>query len=76
MEDTPMVMVYILLSITRSKSWVFRYQFKGKRRDMGLGGYPFISLKARQLRDLQKVRVNEGIDPLKERDETVFRNLN
>ena len=68
--------LYLIVNHKGSKSWVFRYQFKGKRRDMGLGGYPFISLKkARQLRDLQKVRVNEGIDPLKERDENRLQKL-
>ena len=27
-----------------SKSWVFRFQLDGRRRDMGLGPYPDISL--------------------------------
>ena len=27
-----------------AKSWVFRFQLDGKRRDMGLGPYPDISL--------------------------------
>ena len=68
--------LYLIVNHKGSKSWVFRYQFMGKRRDMGLGGYPFISLKkARQLRDLQKVKVNEGIDPLKERDENRLQKL-
>ena len=32
-----------------SKAWVFRFQLDGKRRDMGLGPYPGISLaEARQ----------------------------
>jgi hypothetical protein len=32
-----------------SKAWVFRFQLNGKRRDMGLGSYPDISLaEARQ----------------------------
>ena len=37
--------LYLIVNHKGSKSWVFRYQFMGKRRDMGLGGYPFISLK-------------------------------
>lgn len=28
-----------------SKSWVLRYQVGGKRRDLGLGGYPGVSLQ-------------------------------
>ncbi len=68
--------LYLVVNHKGSKSWVFRYQFKGKRRDMGLGGYPFISLKkVRQLRDLQKVKVNQGFDPLKERDEERLQKL-
>ena len=62
--------LYLLVSESGFKSWVFRYQIFGKRKDMGLGGYPLISLKrARLLRDEQKVKVNQGIDPLKQRDQ-------
>ena len=32
--------LYLRVSPTGSKSWVFRFQFDGKRRDMGLGPYP------------------------------------
>ena len=32
-----------------SRSWVLRYQLNGKRRDMGLGPYPEVTLaKARE----------------------------
>ncbi len=27
-----------------AKSWISQYRFGGKRRDMGLGGYPSLSL--------------------------------
>ena len=30
----------------QSKSWVYRYQLKKKRRKIGFGPYPVISLKA------------------------------
>src|ERR1700686_1690348 len=48
-----------------AKSWVFRFQLDGKRRDMGLGPFPDISLaeargKATERRKLR----HEGIDPL------------
>src|SRR5215472_13902162 len=36
--------LYLRVSRTGSKSWVFRFQLDGKRRDMGLGPYPEISL--------------------------------
>src|SRR3954447_4273740 len=51
-----------------SRSWVLRYQMAGRRRDMGLGPYPEITLarareKAMEARRLAK----EGRDPLAER---------
>jgi hypothetical protein len=36
--------LYLRVSATGAKSWVFRFQLDGKRRDMGLGPYPDISL--------------------------------
>jgi integrase len=48
-----------------SKSWVFRFQLDGKRRDMGLGPYPDISLAEarRKATECRKQR-HDGIDPL------------
>jgi integrase len=37
--------LYLLIGPSGGKSWMFRYQFANKRRRMGLGGYPDISLK-------------------------------
>jgi integrase len=50
------------------KSWLFRYSFEKKPREMGLGPYPRVSLaeareKARQQRNI----LRQGIDPLAER---------
>jgi len=47
---------------------VLRYEFAGRRRDMGLGGYPEVALakawdKARDARD----KLRAGIDPIDER---------
>ena len=36
--------LYLRVSATGAKSWVFRFQLDGKRRDMGLGPFPDISL--------------------------------
>jgi hypothetical protein len=52
-----------------TKSWVFRYRFDGKRRDMGLGPVRTISLveareRARQIRQ----QLIQNIDPLSARD--------
>jgi integrase len=48
-----------------AKSWVFRFQLDGKRRDMGLGPYPDISLAEarRRATEHRKLR-HDGIDPL------------
>ena len=51
-----------------AKSWVLRVLIGNKRRDMGLGGYPGVTLavareKARQAREL----IEQGIDPILER---------
>lgn len=49
--------------------WVFRFTIHGRRREMGLGGYPVVSLKeARETAtELRKV-VHAGKDPIKERE--------
>jgi len=48
-----------------SKAWVFRFQLDGKRRDMGLGPYPDISLaEARQRATECRKQRHDGIDPL------------
>ena len=52
----------------QSKSWVYRFQLDGKRRDMGLGKYPTISLsEARKLRDNAAKLISSGIDPIEYR---------
>ncbi|HEU0215363.1 MAG TPA: Arm DNA-binding domain-containing protein, partial [Stellaceae bacterium] len=41
--------LYLRCTASGGKSWVFRFQIGGKRRDMGLGPYPEVSLaKARE----------------------------
>jgi hypothetical protein len=48
-----------------AKSWVFRFQLDGKRRDMGLGPYPDISLaEARRRAAEHRNRCRDGIDPI------------
>lgn len=53
---------------SHAKSWVLRVMVGGKRRKMGLGGFPQISLarareKALQARDL----IESGVDPIDQR---------
>ena len=51
-----------------SKSWIQRIAIAGKRRDIGLGGWPVVSLaKARQRAFANRVAVADGRDPLAEK---------
>jgi integrase len=51
-----------------SKNWVLRYALNGKRREMGLGGYPTIDLKtARSKAQKHRQVLLDGKDPLAER---------
>ena len=51
-----------------TKSWIQRITIDGKRKEIGLGGFPAISLaKARDLSSGIRVAVAEGRDPLSEK---------
>lgn len=48
--------------------WIFRYSFAGRRRDMGLGPWPEVSLaQARRARDDAAALIRGGRDPISER---------
>lgn len=51
------------------RRWVFIFNLHGKRREMGLGGHPAVSLaQARQYRDNAELLVRSGKNPIEERD--------
>ena len=53
-----------------SRSWIYRYMLNGKRRDMGLGPYPAVTLaKAKESARFVKDRAAQGYDPLQEKIE-------
>ncbi|BAP80327.1 phage integrase [Pseudomonas sp. MT-1] len=59
----------LVVKATGRKSWVMRYQLNGKRREMGLGGFPDIGLKAaRQAAADQRKLLTAGADPMATRD--------
>jgi integrase len=60
----------LLVWPTGARSWVLRYQLNGRRRDMGLGPYPEVSLaKARELAlDARRLVKIERRDPVAERN--------
>lgn len=60
--------LWLQVSPTRTKSWVFRYSVDGKRHHMGLGSLRDVSLaEARRLASEIGRRVRAGEDPLAER---------
>src|SRR3984893_8069962 len=57
--------LYLGASRTETKSWICRFQRDGRRRDMGLGPYPDISLAdARTRASTHRRQLHDGIDPL------------
>jgi integrase len=60
--------LYLQVSPSGSKSWLYIYKVDGRRPEMGLGPYPTIGLAdAREkAREARKLRV-EGIDPITHR---------
>ena len=60
--------LYLSVSPSGAKSWVFMWTREGKRREMGLGGYPEVSLaKARARAASFRETLADGRDPLAER---------
>lgn len=60
----------LLLQVTKagSRSWILRVVIGSKRRDIGLGGYPDVTLgQARELARSSRLKIQEGIDPVEER---------
>jgi integrase len=57
--------LYLHVGANGSKSWVFRYRFGGRRRDMGLGRYPLFSIKdARDEANKHRRLLYDRIDPI------------
>jgi integrase len=52
------------------RRWIMRYVWRGRTREMGLGGYPLVSLAdARKGRDVAEQLVRAGQDPIAEKEE-------
>jgi integrase len=50
-----------------SRSWVLRAMMGGRRRDMGLGGYPDVTLAgAKEAARAARAKIKQGIDPIEE----------
>lgn len=60
--------LYLQVTPSGSKSWIGRLTIGGKRRELGLGGYPEVSLsQAREVTRELRRKIRDGIDPLLEK---------
>ena len=60
--------LYFVRTVESAK-WIFRFSISGKRREMGLGAYPSVSLaEARRERDKWAEEIRAGKDPIAERE--------
>src|SRR4029077_12842155 len=61
--------LYLQVAPAGSRSWIFRFSIGGKRREMGLGPYPGVSLAAaRKSAAEARALVKAGQDPIAARD--------
>ena len=57
--------LYLYVKPSGTRSWVLRYQVHGRRRDLGLGAYPDVSLAMARNRAAEARRlIAEGEDPI------------
>jgi integrase len=60
--------LYLQVSASGAKSWLYRYQIEGRRREYGIGSLSKFTLaQARKERDQLRLKVKAGIDPLAEK---------
>ena len=57
--------LYLSIDSSQRCRWIYLFNFLGKRREMGLGGYPQVSLRdARKARDEAEKLIIAGQDPI------------
>ena len=63
--------LYLNVAPSGSKSWVQRIVIEGRRRDIGLGSFPTVSIaQARGMATFNRSAIAEGRNPLAEKRET------
>jgi integrase len=61
--------LYLQVTAAGAKTWIFRFQLAGKRREMGMGSVSLVTLaKAREKAKEARLDVKSGIDPIAARD--------
>lgn len=62
--------LYLCVSASGARSWIVRVNVGGKRREMGLGGFPAVTLAmARQKARAARTESRQGIDPVAQREQ-------
>lgn len=62
--------LFLYVKPSGSRSWVLRYQVQGRRRDLGLGSYPDVSLAmARERASEARRLIANGEDPIAKRQQ-------
>ena len=60
--------LYLAVAKRGSKSWVQRVTIHGRRRDIGLGGYPYVGLAAARHKAIEnRIAIAAGRDPIAEK---------
>lgn len=60
--------LYLYVNEAQGRSWVLRMILAGKRKHLGLGGYPSVTLsQAREKARAAREQVLSGVDPIQER---------
>lgn len=68
--------LYLYVRPGGSRSWIQRLTIRGRRRDLGLGPYPLVTLaQARELARENRRIARSGGDPLKDRERKVLPTL-
>ncbi|TVP86042.1 MAG: site-specific integrase [Thioalkalivibrio sp.] len=66
--------LHLQITPTGARSWILRAQVGNRRRDIGLGGYPEISIaQARERARTDRDQIRQGLDPVAERQATQAR---
>ena len=61
--------LYLQVKSKTAKSWIFRFTFRGKRRDMGLGSLNSLPLRdAREIAGKCRLLLRNGVNPIEERN--------
>jgi integrase len=62
--------LHLQVTDSGARTWVLRFAIVGKRRDMGLGGFPDVTLAtAREKAREARAKLDQGIDPILQRRE-------